>query len=40
MGEVSKIRLVSGEVKDLNVLIIDDMCDSGGTLVKCAQVLK
>lgn len=37
-NEVAEMFLI-GEVKDQNVLIIDDMCDTGGTLVKAAEEL-
>jgi ribose-phosphate pyrophosphokinase len=32
--------VIIGEVRARDVIIIDDMCDSGGTLVKAAQELK
>lgn len=35
-GEVGKLRII-GEVKDKNVIILDDIIDSGGTLVKAAD---
>lgn len=38
-GEIAEMRLV-GEVKDLNVLIVDDIIDSGGTLSEAANLLK
>jgi ribose-phosphate pyrophosphokinase len=38
-GEIAEMRLV-GEVRDLNVLIIDDIIDSGGTLCEAANLLK
>jgi len=38
-GEIAEMRLV-GEVKDLNVLIVDDIIDSGGTLCEAANLLK
>lgn len=31
---------VIGEVKDRNVVIVDDMCDTAGTLTKAAQMMK
>lgn len=37
--EVEEMKLV-GDVKDKNVLIIDDIIDSGGTLCKAANLLK
>lgn len=36
---VERMRLV-GEVKDVNVLIVDDMIGTGGTLINAAQLLK
>lgn len=38
-GEVDSMELV-GDVKDKNVLIVDDIIDSGGTLCKAAQLLR
>ncbi|WP_141266044.1 ribose-phosphate pyrophosphokinase [Thermodesulfovibrio sp. Kuro-1] len=37
---VSKVMHVIGEVKDRDALIIDDMIDTGGTLVQAANALK
>lgn len=37
---VSKVMYVIGEVKDRDALIIDDMIDTGGTLVQAANALK
>ena len=31
---------VIGEVKGRNVVIVDDMCDTAGTLTKAAQMMK
>jgi ribose-phosphate pyrophosphokinase len=38
-GKIEKLWFV-GDVKDKNVLIVDDICDTGGTLVECKQLLK
>ena len=38
-GEVSELRMI-GEVRDKNVLIIDDIIDSGSTLTEVAKELK
>jgi ribose-phosphate pyrophosphokinase len=39
-NEVGEMVLI-GDVKDKNVIIIDDMCDTGGTLVKaCDELLE
>lgn len=38
-GEVGGMYLI-GEVKDKNVIIVDDIIDTGGTLCKAAEVLK
>lgn len=38
-GVISSMNLI-GDVKDCEAIIIDDMCDTGGTLVKAAQLLK
>ncbi len=38
-GEIAEMRLI-GEVKDMNVLIIDDIIDSGGTLCEAANLLR
>jgi len=37
---VSKVMHVIGDVKDRDALIIDDMIDTGGTLVQAAEALK
>lgn len=37
-NEVAEIQVL-GEVKDRNVIIVDDIVDTGKTLVQCAQVL-
>ena len=37
---VAEISTIIGEVKDKNVLIVDDMIDTGSTFVKCAEILK
>jgi ribose-phosphate pyrophosphokinase len=39
-GQISKIESLVGEVKDKPVIILDDMIDSGGTLIKSAEFLK
>lgn len=38
-GVVASMNLV-GEVENADVIIVDDLCDTGGTLVKAAEVLK
>lgn len=38
-GVIASMQLI-GDVKDADVIIIDDMCDTGGTLVKAAHLLK
>ena len=38
-GEISKMWFV-GDVRDKNALIVDDIYDSGGTLIKCGEKLK
>jgi ribose-phosphate pyrophosphokinase len=37
-GEVAEMTVI-GEVKDRTCLIVDDICDTAGTLVKAAQLL-
>ena len=37
---VAEIMHIIGEVKDKNVVIVDDMIDTGTTFVKCAEALK
>ena len=38
-GVISSMHLI-GDVQDANVVIVDDLCDTGGTLVKAAELLK
>lgn len=38
-GVIASMHLI-GDVKDADAIIIDDMCDTGGTLVKAAKLLK
>ncbi|MEM4641163.1 MAG: ribose-phosphate diphosphokinase [Candidatus Pacearchaeota archaeon] len=38
-GEVSEIKII-GDVNNKNALIVDDIIDSGNTIVKCSEVLK
>lgn len=38
-GVIETMNLI-GNVQDADVIIVDDMCDTGGTLVKAAQLLK
>lgn len=38
-NEVHSMQLI-GDVKDRNVIIIDDMCDTAGTLKKAAELIK
>ncbi len=38
-GEVESLKIL-GEIKDRNVLIIDDMVDSGGTLIKAVEAAR
>lgn len=38
-NEISSMTVI-GDVEDRDVVIIDDICDTGGTLVKCAALLK
>ncbi len=37
-NEVAKMRLL-GDVKDKNVILLDDMVDTGGTLCKAAEII-
>ena len=37
---VAEIVNIIGEVKDRNIIVIDDMIDTGGTFIKCAEALK
>ncbi|ELY2766650.1 ribose-phosphate diphosphokinase [Cronobacter malonaticus] len=39
-GELTGFRLVDGDVKGKAVLIVDDLCDAGGTFIGSAQVLR
>jgi ribose-phosphate pyrophosphokinase len=36
----AEITTIVGDVKDKNVLLVDDMIDTGGTFIKCAESLK
>jgi len=38
-GKISSMKLV-GAVKDSDVIIVDDICDTGGTLIQAAKKLK
>lgn len=38
-GVIQSMNLI-GDVTDADAIIIDDMCDTGGTLIKAAQLLK
>ena len=38
-GKISSMHLV-GDVRGADVIIVDDLCDTAGTLVKAAQLLK
>lgn len=38
-NEIHSMELI-GDVKDKNVIIVDDMCDTAGTLCKAAELLK
>jgi ribose-phosphate pyrophosphokinase len=38
-NEIASMRVI-GEVQDRDIVIIDDICDTGGTLVKSASMLK
>ena len=39
-ANVAEVMNVVGDVKDKNCVIIDDMCDTGGTICKVAEALK
>ncbi|ELY4774051.1 ribose-phosphate pyrophosphokinase [Cronobacter turicensis] len=39
-GELTGFRLVDGDVQGKAVLIVDDLCDAGGTFIGSAQVLR
>lgn len=39
-ANVSEVMNIIGEVNGKNVIIIDDLIDTGGTFVKCAEALK
>ncbi|MCH5721199.1 ribose-phosphate pyrophosphokinase [Niabella hibiscisoli] len=38
-NEIASMRLI-GDVEGRDVVIIDDICDTGGTLAKCAALIK
>lgn len=38
-GVVGSMQLI-GSVKDADAIIVDDLCDTGGTLIKAAELLK
>ena len=39
-GNIQGIDIVSGDVKDKDILIIDDICDGGMTFISAAEELK
>lgn len=39
-GNLTGFALVSGDVKGKDLLIVDDLCDAGGTFIGSAQVLR
>lgn len=39
-GNLTGFALVAGDVKGRDVLIVDDLCDAGGTFIGSAQVLR
>lgn len=39
-GNLTGFALVSGDVKGRDLLIVDDLCDAGGTFIGSAQVLR
>ncbi|WP_414165793.1 ribose-phosphate diphosphokinase [Superficieibacter sp. BNK-5] len=39
-GNLTGFALVSGDVRGRDVLIVDDLCDAGGTFIGSAQVLR
>lgn len=39
-GNLTGFTLVAGDVKGRDVLIVDDLCDAGGTFIGSAQVLR
>jgi len=39
-GKLSGFKLVAGDVKDKHCLIVDDICDGGGTFVGISKVLR
>ncbi|KKP35611.1 MAG: Ribose-phosphate pyrophosphokinase [candidate division TM6 bacterium GW2011_GWF2_32_72] len=38
-GKIESMDLI-GDVKNADVIIVDDLCDTGGTLIKAAELLK
>jgi len=40
MANVSEIMNIIGDIKDKNVILIDDMIDTAGTIVNAAKALK
>ncbi|RLM07798.1 ribose-phosphate pyrophosphokinase [Gibbsiella quercinecans] len=39
-GELTGFELLTGDVQGKDVLIVDDLCDAGGTFIGAAQVLR
>eukprot|EP00298_Acanthocystis_sp_HF-20_P012414 c19875_g1_i2.p1 GENE.c19875_g1_i2~~c19875_g1_i2.p1 ORF type:complete len:318 (+),score=123.24 c19875_g1_i2:115-1068(+) len=39
-GDTRKVTIQEGDVKNLRVMVVDDLVRSGGTLYECAKVLK
>lgn len=39
-GKITGFNILSGDPKDLHCLIVDDICDGGGTFLRVAEILK
>lgn len=39
-GQLTGFALLAGDVRGRDVLIVDDLCDAGGTFIGAAQVLR
>merc|ERR1719281_592222 len=39
-GDKRVVRIAEGDAKDHHVIIVDDLCNTGGTVIACKDTLK